>query len=94
MAGAELGTFYVTDFLAKHFRALIWEGLGLDRHPELRDAYFEHYTRLMLVSQSESADVVQAARDAAAQLGLRFEHRHVGLGPFEQAVAISFGRVA
>ena len=32
---AEPGTFYLTDFLAKHFEALVWEGLGLDRHPEL-----------------------------------------------------------
>ena len=26
---AQPGTFYLTDFLAKHFRALVWEGLGL-----------------------------------------------------------------
>ena len=37
---AELGTFYLTDFLARHFDALVWSGLGLDRHPELRDTYF------------------------------------------------------
>ena len=27
------GTFYLTDFLAKHFDALVWTALGLDRHP-------------------------------------------------------------
>ena len=27
----EPGTFYLTDFLAKHFDALMWQGLGLDR---------------------------------------------------------------
>ena len=32
---AEPGTFYLTDFLAKHFDALVWQGLGLDRHPAL-----------------------------------------------------------
>ena len=32
MQDDELGTFYLTDFLAKHFDALIWGGLGLDRH--------------------------------------------------------------
>ena len=41
-----LGTFYLTDFLAKHFDALLWAGLGLDRHPELRDTYFGSYTRV------------------------------------------------
>jgi hypothetical protein len=93
MVEAELGTFYLTDFLAKHFRALLWEGLGLDRHPELLSAYFGNYTRLMLLSQTTSPEVVAAARAAAEQLGLRFEHRHVGLGPFEQAVAVSIGKV-
>ena len=94
MAEAELGTFYLTDFLAKHFRALIWEGLGLDRHPELRYAYFGHYTRVMLLSQTTSPAVVDAGMAAAEQLGLRFEHVHVGIEPFQQAVAVSLGTVA
>ena len=37
---AEPGTFYLTDYLVRHFDALVMGGLGLDRHPELRDAYF------------------------------------------------------
>ena len=28
-------TFYLTDFLARHFDALVIRGLWLDRHPEL-----------------------------------------------------------
>lgn len=86
----ELGTFWLTDFLAKHFRALVWEGLGLDRHPELLSAYFGHYTRLVLLSQTTDPDslatVVAAAEDAAAQLGLRFEHHPTGLSAFAAAV--------
>ena len=39
----EPGTFYLTDFLARHFHRLLVEGLGLDRHPELFDDYFRHY---------------------------------------------------
>jgi hypothetical protein len=31
----EIGSFYLTDFLVRHFDRLVWEGLGLDRHPEL-----------------------------------------------------------
>ena len=34
MQDAELGTFYLTDFLAKHFDALMWQGLGLKRDTE------------------------------------------------------------
>ena len=90
LAADELGTFWLTDFLAKHFRALVWEGLGLDRHPELLSAYFGHYTRLVLLSQTTDPDaldsVVAAAQDAAGQLGLRFEHHPTGLSAFAAAV--------
>jgi len=77
---AEPGTFYLTDFLAKHFDALVWQGLGLDDHPELRDLYFGNYTRVVLLSQTEDPLVVVAGEQAAARLGLRFEHRHVAPG--------------
>ena len=30
-----LGSFYLTDFLLRHFERLVIQGLGLDRHPEL-----------------------------------------------------------
>ncbi len=94
LAEAEVGTFYLTDFLAKHFEALIWQGLKLDRHPELLSAYFGNYTRLVLLSQTERDDVLQAGRDAAERLGLRFEHRHVGLANFHDAVGVHIRKVA
>ena len=84
------GTFYLTDFLAKHFDALVWQGLGLDRHPELRDMYFGAYTRLMLLSQTTDPAVEVAGRQAADRLGLAFEHRHVGLDGLEAAIPVSF----
>ena len=92
----EPGTFYLTDFLAKHFDALVWSGLGLDRHPELRDTYFGNYTRVVLISQRDDAEVIAAARAAARQLGLAFEHQAVGLGPFTAAVAgaVTFRRAS
>lgn len=83
---AEPGTFYLTDFLAKHFDALVWQGLGLDRHPQLRDDYFGNYRRVVLLSQACDDAVTGAARRAAEQLGLAFEHRHVGLTTFSEAV--------
>jgi len=82
----ELGTFFLTDFLAKHFEALLWQGLGLDRHPQLRDMYFGNYKRVVLISQSDDDSVVDKGRAAAQRLGLEFEHRHVGLEPFSDAV--------
>ncbi|MDO8363571.1 MAG: DUF1638 domain-containing protein [Actinomycetota bacterium] len=89
MQDAELGTFYLTDFLAKHFPALIWSGLGLDRHPELLPLYFGNYTRLMLLTQTDDPAVVVAGQAAAEQLGLRFQHMHVGMQSFGSAVAVA-----
>jgi hypothetical protein len=89
---AEPGTFYLTDFLAKHFDALVWQGLGLDRHPTLLSAYFGNYRRVVLLSQTDDPDVVRAGRSAAARLGLAFEHEHIGLGPFAAAVAVGLTR--
>lgn len=88
----EPGTFYLTDFLAKHFTALVWEGLGLARHPELRDTYFGNYKRIMLLSQSDDPTVVIAGQRAAVQLGLEFEHRHVGRVGLANSIPVSFGK--
>ncbi len=79
---ASLGTFYLTDYLALHFDALVWTGLGLDRHPSLRDTYFGNYDRIALISQSHDPLVLERAIAAAQRLALRFEHHHVGLNNF------------
>jgi hypothetical protein len=74
----ELGTFYLTDFLTKHFDALVWSGLGLDRHPELREMYFGAYRRVVLLSQTPDPGLLAHARAAATRLGLEFSHRPTG----------------
>lgn len=86
----EPGTFYLTDFLAKHFEALVWQGLGLDEHPELRDMYFGNYRRVLLFSQANNLEIVAAGKAAAARLGLEFEHRHVGLESFSKSIPVTF----
>jgi Protein of unknown function (DUF1638) len=85
---AEPGTFFLTDFLARHFEALVWQGLGLDRHPELLAVYFAHYRRVVLLSQSDDDAVVIAGRAAAQRLGLEFEHRHVGRDRLVAAIPV------
>lgn len=77
----EPATFYLTDFLTRHFERLVKEGLGLNRHPELMPTYFGNYRRLVYLSQSDSAQLAEAARKYADYLGLEFEHRHTGLAP-------------
>jgi hypothetical protein len=90
---AEAGTFYLTDFLARHFDSLVWQGLGLDRHPELLDVYFGNYRRLVLLSQAVDPAVVDAGRSAAERLGLEFAHVHTGLGPFSEPVRVGLRSV-
>ena len=39
----EVGTFYLTDFLVRHFNTYVIRALGLDRKPELSELYFGNY---------------------------------------------------
>jgi hypothetical protein len=80
MQEEEPGTFYVTDFLARHFDTVVIRPLGLDRHPELTEAVFGNYRRLVYLAQTEDAELTARARDAARRLGLAFELRLTGYG--------------
>jgi hypothetical protein len=86
LAAAEPGTFYLTDFLARHFDRLVRRGLGLDRHPELMPDYFGNYRRLVYLSQADDPELDARARAHARFLGLAYERRHCGFGPFDRAV--------
>ena len=77
---ADMDAFFLTDFLARQFETLVIEGLGLDRHPELRDMYFAHYSRLIYLAQTDDPALEAKARAAANRLGLAFEMRRTGLG--------------
>ena len=74
---AEIGTFYLTDYLARHFDRLVIGFLGLDRHPELRDDY---------LAQVDDPELVVRAEAAADRLGLRFEHRRTGYGELATSI--------
>ena len=93
MQEEEIGTLYLTDYLARHFDRFIWKGLGLDRHPELRDDYFGNYTRVMLLAQTDNPDRTEDAQRAADRLGLKFERRMVGYGEMEPAL-VSISRTS
>jgi hypothetical protein len=71
------GTYFLTDFLVTGFERLVWRELGLDRHPELRDDYFRHYTRVVWLAGRRTPDLERAATRAAARLGLPLEVRPV-----------------
>lgn len=92
MMEAELGTLFLTDYITRHFDRLIWQGMGLDRHPELRDAYFGHYRRVVYLAQTDDPALTAKAKAAAQRLGLEFERRFTGYGELATFMAKAAGQ--
>ena len=80
LSDAEPGTFYLTDFLTRHFDRLVVRGLGIDRHPELAQEYFRNYRKVVYFAQMRSSALLAQARKIASDLNLTFEYRHTGYG--------------
>ena len=90
---AEPGTFYLTDFLARHFDRLIIRGLGLDRFPQLAQDYFGNYRKLVYLAQLDDPAVDAAAQRAAEYLGLEYERVFPGDRHLQAALASAAGTV-
>ena len=86
LAEAEPGTFYLTDFLTRHFDRLIWKGLGLDRYPDLASMYFGNYRKLVYLAQTEQPELHAMAQVAAERLGLAYEYRLTGYGDLQRSL--------
>ena len=72
------GTYFLTDFLVRSFHRSVIVELGLDRRPELRDDYFQHYEQVMWLAQNPTPELEQLARQAATLIGLPLVIRIVG----------------
>ena len=83
----EPATFFLTDFLARNFDRLVIKGLGIDRHPELKDQYFGNYRRLVYLAQTDDPSLAATARRAAGRLGLRYVQRRTGYGQLATTIA-------
>jgi len=94
LAEAEVGTFYLTDYLARHFERLIIQGLGLDRHPELLPLYFGNYRKLVYLAQTDDAELDARAAAAAERLGLGYERHFTGYGGLGDFIAGHPGEAA
>jgi hypothetical protein len=88
IAESEPGTFYLTDFLLRHFERLVVRALGLDRHPELTEVYFRNYRRLVYLSQAPRPEAIEQARRIAERFGFQFEHRFTGYGELGTRLAV------
>ena len=82
----EPATFYLTDFLARHFESLVVRGLKLDVHPELVPMMFGNYKRLVYLAQTDNAALRERAEAAATFLGLAFMERRTGYGELQPSL--------
>ena len=96
LAGAELfervtderpGTFFLTDWLVRNFERAVVRGLGLDRHPELKEMLFGNYEAVLYLRQLPNPRLATKAEEIATYLGLPLEINDVGLGELESRLA-------
>lgn len=80
LAEAEPGTFYLTDFLARHFDRLVVEEMKLDEHPELEEMLFGRYRKVVYLAQGDSSELLVQAERAARRLKLPLEVVTTGYG--------------
>lgn len=86
LAEAEPGTFYLTDFLVRHFDRLVIEEMKLDEHPELEDMLFGRYRKVVYLAQVDSSELLHQAERAATRLKLPLEVVTTGYGLLAKTV--------
>lgn len=86
------GTYLLTDFLVRSFARTVVRELGLDRHPELRDAYFGNYTRVVWLAQEPDDDLRALAAAAAQSVGLPLTVVDTGDAGLERELATLVAR--
>ena len=94
MQDEEPGTFYLTDFLARHFEALVLRPLGLDRYPELVARRLRQLPAGRLPRADGRCRADGTGPGAAATLGLAFERRFTGYGELRPALETFVARAA
>lgn len=86
LAEAEPGTFYLTDFLVRHFDRLVIEEMKLDEHPELEEMLFGRYRKVVYLAQGDSSELLDRAERAATRLKLPLEVVTTGYGLLAKTV--------
>ena len=81
LAEEEPGSFYLTDFLVRHFERLVIKGLALDRQPQLMPLYFGNYKRIVYLAQTNSQELQSQAKKHADYLGLEYRYHFHGDDP-------------
>ena len=93
IADADMTSFYMTDFLCRHFDAFFMKPMGLDRHPELIRDFFGNYEKVVYLAQTDDPALEAVAIRAAKMLRLAYERRHTGYGDLTPALKKAHGMV-
>lgn len=88
LADKEPGTFYLTDFLVRHFDRLVIGDLKLDEHPELELMLFGAYKRMVYLAQTDNPELLALAHEAADRLSLPLEVVPTTLSGLESPIDI------
>ncbi|MGI9405972.1 MAG: DUF1638 domain-containing protein [Hyphomicrobiaceae bacterium] len=83
----DMTSFFLTDYLVRHFEKIIWEGFGLDRRADMRDFLFGNYEKVVYIAQIEDAGLEARAQAIAERLALKYEYRFTGMGDLETFMA-------
>ena len=81
-----IGSFYLKDFLVRHFERLVIKALWIDTHPELLNEYFGNYTQVVYLAQTDDPKLEELARKAAKKLGLKLVIKKTGYGDLEPEI--------
>jgi hypothetical protein len=80
-------TFFITDFLARHYENFLLKPLGILKHPELLEMYFGNYTTALYLAQTNDTELDRRAQEIAAILGLNYKRKFTGYGDLAPAIA-------
>lgn len=80
-------TFFLTDFLVKSFEKLVWEGLKIDKNPELLHIFFKNYKKLIYLAQTDDIRLQKNAKEISRRLKLEYEYRFVGYGHLKTSLS-------
>ena len=83
----EPGTFFLTDFLVRTFEKLVWQGLMIDKKPELLNIFFKNYKKVMYLAQTDNINLQRKAKNISELLKLEYEYRLVGYGQLEHSLS-------
>ena len=79
-------TFFITDFLARHFENFLLKPLKITQHPELRDMYFGNYEHALYLAQVNDPKLDERAEEFAEIIGLKYERVFTGYGDLVPAL--------